>query len=58
MRFLQVAKRISLFKTRAPLDVLFAKIVVVSLIIYFEYLGTAIFKKQFSKPSFELWSNL
>ena len=37
---------------------LFAEIVVVSFIIYFENLGTAIFKKQFSKPSFQLWSNL
>ena len=36
----------------------FAKIVVVSLIIHFENLGTAIFKNQFSEPSFELWSNL
>ena len=36
----------------------FAKIVVISLIIYTENLGTAIFKKQFSRPSFELWSNL
>ena len=35
-----------------------AKLVVVSLIIHFENLGTPIFKNQFSEPSFELWSNL
>ena len=49
---------VSLFEIRTPLHVFFVKIVVVSLIIYAENLGTAIFKKQFSKPSFELWSNL
>ena len=37
----------------------FAKIAkIVYLIIYFENLGTSIFKKQFTKPSFELCSNL
>ena len=35
-----------------------AKLVVVSLIIHFENLGTPIFKNQFSEPSFKLWSNL
>ena len=37
----------------------FAKIAkIVYLIIYFENLGTATFKKQFTKPSFQLCSNL
>ena len=48
----------SLFETRTPFHVFFAKIVIVFLIIYFENMGAAIFKKQFSKPLFELWSNL
>ena len=33
-----------------------AKIVVISLIIYTENLATAIFKKQFSRPSFDVKS--
>ena len=47
---------VSLFETRTPLHVFLTKIIFP--IIYFENLGTAISKKQFSKPSFELWSNL
>ena len=59
MRFPQVTQQLVFSKQeRAPLHNFFAKIVVVSLIIYFENLGTAIFKKRFSKPLFELWSNL
>ena len=49
----------SLFETKTTLHVFFfAKIVILSLTIYFENLGTAIFKKQFTKPSSEVWSNL
>ena len=51
---------VSIFETRTPrfFGFFLAKIVIVSLIIYFENLGTAVFKKWFIKPSFELWSNL
>ena len=48
MRFPQVTQIVSLFEARTPLHVFLAKIVVISLILYFENLGTAIFKKQSS----------
>ena len=51
---------VSLFETRAPLHVLLLLLLLLlkSSLSPLLYLGTVIFKKQFTKPLFELWSNL
>ena len=52
---------VSLFETRAPLHVLLLLLLLLLLkssLSPLLYLGTVIFKKQFTKPLFELWSNL
>ena len=49
---------VSLFETGIPSHALFLLKLPLSSLLCFGNLGTAIFKKQFSKQSFELWSNL